>query len=167
MQPMVHPSEARLDFIVSCNSPPQAIQGHVGNLVGGIKSKLRNITELCNLPHIYLDKVHMTILPTITQHNVFENRPLVQKLHCASLRKTLVPKILPTNIFFWKQNDNGGAPLAETWCPGSNEIDNLHPSEARLHFYYELKLASARHSRTCWKFSQGHKIQTKQHNKVL
>jgi hypothetical protein len=33
MQPTVHPSESPFSFIMICNLPPQAIQGHVANLV--------------------------------------------------------------------------------------------------------------------------------------
>jgi hypothetical protein len=39
MQLTVHPSNLGLSFIMSCNSPPQAIQGHVGMEMQGKERK--------------------------------------------------------------------------------------------------------------------------------
>jgi hypothetical protein len=100
----------------------------------GIKSKPSSITEFHKLSHIFFStKAHMTTLPTITQHNVLENRPLVQKLHYASLRKTLVLRS-SNKHFSRKWNDNGGAPLAETRCPDPMQL-MVHPSKSRFEFY--------------------------------
>jgi hypothetical protein len=66
----------------------------------GIKYKSSSIIEFCKLPHICLAKAHATTLPTISQHSVLENQPLVQKLQYASLRKTLVPEILNQTLFW-------------------------------------------------------------------
>jgi hypothetical protein len=79
--------------------------------------------ELCKLPHVYLAKDHATMLPIISRHNVLQNRPLVQKLHCASLRKNLVMEILQQN-FFAQQNDDERVPIAEISFPESIETDD-------------------------------------------
>jgi hypothetical protein len=50
------------------------------------------------------------MLPTIAQANVFQNQPLVQKLHCPLLRKTLVPEILGQSIFWEMEIIGRGAP---------------------------------------------------------
>jgi hypothetical protein len=86
---MVHPSESGLSFIMSCNSPPQSIQGHVDTLV----------QEFCKLPHSLFFQGPCDYTTHNFQHSVLENRPLVQKLHYASLRKTLVSRDPPTNGF--------------------------------------------------------------------
>jgi hypothetical protein len=66
----------------------------------------------------------MTTLAKNTQHSVLENRPPLQKLHYASLTKTLVLEILQQMVFH-RQNDSVGAPIAETRCSGSNATDSL------------------------------------------
>jgi hypothetical protein len=91
---------------------------------GGIKSKLSNIMEFCKIPNVYLDKARVTILPTISQHSVLENRPLFQKLHYVSLSETQFhrssEKKIPSQ---W--NDTGVVPLFENRCPISNAMDSF------------------------------------------
>jgi hypothetical protein len=79
----------------------------------------------------------MTTPPTITRHNVLENRPLVQKLHCASVGKILVSEDPPKK----KQNDSGVAPLDENQCLGSNATNDLS-IQSWFEFYRELQLTS-------------------------
>jgi hypothetical protein len=67
---------------------------------GGIKSTPKSIKEFCKLCRVFLAKAHMITLPIITQHSVLENQPVVQNLHYASLRKTLVLKILQQTLLF-------------------------------------------------------------------
>jgi hypothetical protein len=66
---------------------------------GSIKSKPSSIMELCKLLQVCLAKAHATTLAKNTRQSVLENRPHLQKLHYASLIKTLVPKILQQMVF--------------------------------------------------------------------
>jgi hypothetical protein len=59
--------------MVSYNSPPQDIQGHINNLVEGIKSKQSDITKFRKLLQVCLSMAHMTTLPIISQHRVLQN----------------------------------------------------------------------------------------------
>jgi len=52
-----------------------------------IKSKSRIINEFHKLPQVFLANSYVTMLTTITWTNVFQNWPLVQKLHYALLKK--------------------------------------------------------------------------------
>jgi hypothetical protein len=94
----VHPSPG-LSFINSFNSPPQSIQGNVANWVGGIKSKPSSIMDFRKLPQVCLAKAHATTLETNARQTILENRPHLQKLHYASLTKTLVSEILQQIVF--------------------------------------------------------------------
>ena len=51
------------------------------------------------LLQVYLAKDHMTTLAKKTRHSVLENRPPLQKLHYASLTKTVVLEILQKIVF--------------------------------------------------------------------
>jgi hypothetical protein len=77
----------------------------------GIKSKPRSIIDFCMLMHVCLENPYAIIIPTINPHIVIENQHHVQKLHCASLRKTLVLMLTKQMFFFWKINDKEGAPI--------------------------------------------------------
>jgi hypothetical protein len=59
--------------------------------------------ELFKLPKVYLAKAHLTTLPTNAQHNVLENQPPLQKLHYASLTKTLVSNIIQKMVLQWME----------------------------------------------------------------
>jgi hypothetical protein len=88
----------------------------------GHKIQTEQHNRVCKLPQVCLAKAHVTTLAKNSQHSVLENRPPLQKLHYASLTKTLVPRY-SNKWFFGRWNDSIGAPLVETQCSGSNATD--------------------------------------------
>jgi hypothetical protein len=96
MKLMVHPSKSYLEFYGKLRL---ASSSHLGTIwYRVIKSKPSSITAFRKLPHVCFSKAHATTLPKITQHNFLQNWPLFHRLHCASLRKTLVLGILHGGI---------------------------------------------------------------------
>jgi hypothetical protein len=55
---------------MSCNLPPQTIQGYVANWSGGIKSKLSSITEFQSIPIPYQYQYHTIPYHTIPYHSI-------------------------------------------------------------------------------------------------
>jgi hypothetical protein len=55
--------------------------------------------EFRKLPQVCLANAHATTLEKNARQSVLENRTHLQKLHYASLTKTLVPKILQQMVF--------------------------------------------------------------------
>ena len=64
---------------------------------------MSSIADIRKLPQVYLAKAHVNILAKMTEHSVLENRPPLQKLHNASLTKTLVLEILQQMVFWLKE----------------------------------------------------------------
>ena len=58
---------------------------------------------LCKLLHVCLAKAHATTLEKNARQSVLENQAHLQKLHYASLTKTLVSEILQQMVFWLKK----------------------------------------------------------------
>jgi hypothetical protein len=62
-----------LGAMVSCKSPPEAIQGHNDNLIRGHKITSGDINEFHKLQKVCMTNDHMKMVPTITRHMGFES----------------------------------------------------------------------------------------------